>query len=217
MEFPDGSTPAATRMLFYYGGQFDQPSICPSSTAFYFEKVRIESDRVFFTERNKTIHLNTTAQDVVSEIGQPLSSYHKPPKTDGVTSCVHASYRDYFHNYPHLGMDLLYNAKTNRLQKIIFHSNFPGHPEFNAYLKCNFELCIPSEYSKATQDATITSQSTWEDVQMLIAKSEFPPIVLDSGTAAHPFGSTHCYTPFPYCTLEVMRNGYIASVTVAAH
>lgn len=52
---------------------------------------------------------------------------------------------DYFLNYFHLGVDVLMSGKTHTVSKIVLHSNFPGHPEFNQYIKCNFELNWPTQ------------------------------------------------------------------------
>lgn len=67
-----------------------------------------------------------------------------------VCVCVHsadapASFtaRDYFFNYPALGVDFLLDARTHRVCKFVLHSNTPNHPEFTQYLKCNFTLRVP--------------------------------------------------------------------------
>ena len=71
---------------------------------------------------------------------------------------------EYFHNYQHLGMDLLYDA-NHTVCKVILKTNAIGyvvekqmplhirslimcvsclrsHPDFGSYLKCNFRLCF---------------------------------------------------------------------------
>jgi hypothetical protein len=47
---------------------------------------------------------------------------------------------DYFYNYYHLGMDLLLDGITNRVKKVILHTNAPNHFNFNVYQKCHFQL-----------------------------------------------------------------------------
>lgn len=37
---------------------------------------------------------------------------------------------DYFYNYFHLGIDVLFDGSTHRCKKIILHSNVPGHFDF---------------------------------------------------------------------------------------
>ena len=67
------------------------------------------------------MHDNT--QDVISALGPPLGTLYKPK----LSSNTLLEYRDYFHNYPHLGMDVQYSAKTHTVIKIILHTNIPGY------------------------------------------------------------------------------------------
>lgn len=30
--------------------------------------------------------------------------------------------------------------QTHRIKKFVLHTNFPGHPDFNTYMKCNFVI-----------------------------------------------------------------------------
>lgn len=48
---------------------------------------------------------------------------------------------DYFYNYFARGFDILFDGKTHKIKKFILHSNYPGHADFNSYLKCNFVIC----------------------------------------------------------------------------
>lgn len=40
---------------------------------------------------------------------------------------------DYFYNYFHLGMDILFDGSTHRCKKIVMHTNVPGHFDFQRY------------------------------------------------------------------------------------
>ncbi|KAF9027674.1 hypothetical protein BGZ52_002640 [Haplosporangium bisporale] len=51
---------------------------------------------------------------------------------------------DYFYNYFHLGIDVLFDGSTHRCKKIIMHSNVPGHFDFQSYKRCPFVLHLPS-------------------------------------------------------------------------
>lgn len=35
----------------------------------------------------------------------------------------------------------LFYYQTHKIKKFILHSNYPGHADFNSYLKCNFVIC----------------------------------------------------------------------------
>ncbi|KAF9298270.1 hypothetical protein BGZ88_007304 [Linnemannia elongata] len=39
---------------------------------------------------------------------------------------------DYFYNYFHLGMDVLFDGSTHRCKKIVMHTNVPGHFDFQS-------------------------------------------------------------------------------------
>jgi len=39
-------------------------------------------------------------------------------------------------------------------------------------------------------------------------------MVHGSSTAAHPFGKTYFYAPYPGCIFEIMQNGHMAGVTL---
>ncbi|KAG0053071.1 hypothetical protein BGZ83_001714 [Gryganskiella cystojenkinii] len=51
---------------------------------------------------------------------------------------------DYFYNYFHLGIDVLFDGSTHRCKKIVMHSNVPGHFDFQSYKRCPFILHLPS-------------------------------------------------------------------------
>lgn len=41
--------------------------------------------------------------------------------------------KDYFYNYFHLGIDILFDGSTHRCKKIVMHTNLPGHFDFQRY------------------------------------------------------------------------------------
>ncbi|KAG0306999.1 hypothetical protein BGZ98_001307 [Dissophora globulifera] len=51
---------------------------------------------------------------------------------------------DYFYNYFHLGIDVLFDGSTHRCKKIVMHTNVPGHFDFQSYKRCPFVLHLPS-------------------------------------------------------------------------
>lgn len=52
--------------------------------------------------------------------------------------------KDYFYNYFSLGLDLLIDGHTHLCKKAIVHGNFPGHSEFDRYVKCPWSLQVPT-------------------------------------------------------------------------
>lgn len=53
---------------------------------------------------------------------------------------VQSKRSDFFFNYFTLGIDILFDARTQRAKKIILHTNYPGHYNFNMYHRCEFNL-----------------------------------------------------------------------------
>lgn len=35
---------------------------------------------------------------------------------------------------------LIFSLQTHRIKKFVLHTNFPGHSDFNSYMKCNFVI-----------------------------------------------------------------------------
>uniref|UniRef100_A0A2P2L9S6 Uncharacterized protein n=1 Tax=Rhizophora mucronata TaxID=61149 RepID=A0A2P2L9S6_RHIMU len=47
---------------------------------------------------------------------------------------------DYFYNYFTRGLDILFDGQTHKIKKFVLHTNYPGHADFNSYIKCNFVI-----------------------------------------------------------------------------
>jgi len=154
LEFPDGTTPVATRICIYSGtlGKLmalqtvEPPPIKPGSL--YFEQVTIALEEgINFEVSRHCINFGCSPQDVWAMLGCPSATYSKAADTMAIHSGQGGMPQgqpgaDYFYNYFSRGMDLLFCGKTHRLKKIVLHTNPPGHSEFNIYAKCNFYLPI---------------------------------------------------------------------------
>lgn len=46
----------------------------------------------------------------------------------------------YFFNYFSLGLDFLFHPETNKVIKVLLHSNSPGEVIFGRYNKCRWRL-----------------------------------------------------------------------------
>eukprot|EP00644_Phytophthora_capsici_P012619 jgi/Phyca11/506936/fgenesh2_kg.PHYCAscaffold_23_\ len=194
MEFPNGATPAATGFIVYVGGDYRSPGVPTPTKRHYFEEVDVEvgEDRTTFFSQAGSRASNL---EVISEIGAPVSVFRKSEDPNDGATVAGGLVSDYFHNYPHLGLDILYDS-MHRVSKVILKTNALGHPDFGAYNKCNFRI-------------------RWKDIRLVFGGvSDLRPIVHDNGLGLHPFGSSLCYSPTPGCIFEVMKNGFIASVTL---
>ncbi|CAH0480193.1 unnamed protein product [Peronospora belbahrii] len=217
MEFPNGATPAATGITVFMGGDYRSPELAAPTKRHYFEEVDVdigkERTSFVFTGRKQRIQLGWSPQEVISELGAPVSVFRRAEDPNDGATVAGGLVSDYFHNYPHLGLDILYDT-MHRASKVILKTNALGHPDFGTYNKCNFRLRFQTGMP-TTASSEITSQTPWQDIRSVFGgASDLRPIVHDNGLGLHPFGSTLCYSPTPGCIFEVMKNGFIASVTL---
>nr|CAG4640892.1 EOG090X06XP [Eulimnadia texana] len=179
------------------------------------------------------LRFGSTVQDVFSLLGSPSRIFYKAEDKMRIHNPqahrrAPALFSDYFLNYFTLGMDLLFDGQFHSLKKIVLHTNYPGHYNFNMYHRCEFQLQLPvrlpveCDSSKLVDLSpsfmTVTAYSRWNDVSEQVGPSS-RPIVLhrsSSTNTTNPFGSTFCYG-VQDIIFEVMSNNHIASVTLYAH
>jgi len=170
------------------------------------------------TSLTKEIRFGDSVQDVTSAIGAPSRVFYKSEDKMKIHSPnAHrksaALKSDYFYNYFTMGMDILFDAKHNKVKKFILHTNFPGHYNFNMYQRCEFSLELERE--RAGGPVHISPYTRWEGVAGQLAPSERPVVLnrASSTNTTNPFGSTFCYG-YQDIIFEVMPNGHLASVTL---
>ncbi|KAF8525321.1 hypothetical protein JB92DRAFT_2877475 [Gautieria morchelliformis] len=90
------------------------------------------------------IRLGTSAEDLNCDLGPPLRVHYKEDDrmnihaSSGLTE--EGAETDYFYNYFHLGMDFLISGSAHKVKKIILHTNVPGSPAFQRYMRCPWEI-----------------------------------------------------------------------------
>nr|CAG4651856.1 EOG090X06XP [Triops cancriformis] len=175
------------------------------------------------------VRFGQSGQDILSALGTPSRIFYKDDDKMRIHSPqphrrVPGAYSDYFFNYFTLGFDLLFDGSSHLLKKIVLHTNYPGHYNFNMYHRCEFQLQLSAD--KVMPDVghlldvnqpvvMVTAYSRWDSIVEKLNPSE-SPIVLkraSSTNTVNPFGSTLCYG-YQDIIFEVMTNNYIASVTV---
>ncbi|XP_064391487.1 phagosome assembly factor 1-like [Halichondria panicea] len=173
----------------------------------------------------RTVQFGDTPQDIASALGAPSQHFYKAEDKMRIHSpsphkLPMASSSDYFFNYFTLGLDVLFDAVSNRAKKFVMHSNVPGHYNFNMYYRCDYVLTFPigEDISGDSQPSqlTVTPSTKWSEVQDYLTTPTDKPVVLNrssSTNSVNPFGSTYCYG-FQNFIFEVMRNQHIPSVTV---
>ncbi|KAK6150576.1 hypothetical protein DH2020_015508 [Rehmannia glutinosa] len=89
------------------------------------------------------------------------------------------------------------SPQTHKIKKFVLHTNYPGHSDFNSYMKCNFVICI-SDYGGSlhqnvnTSKCAITPSTKWEQVKEILGDSGRAAIQTQ-GSTSNPFGSTFVY------------------------
>jgi hypothetical protein len=142
-------------------------------------------------------------------------------------------YPSFYYNYFRYGFDLFIDGQTQRLRKIVVHTNLPGHPDFCVYTKCPFFIEQPSHPapppaakgggptplrsapSAADSTAFITDTSRDSDLVCFSETQTLPtPVINSRSSSVHPFGTTYYFGFDEGVVFEVTKTHYIASVCV---
>lgn len=249
LHFPSGASPIVSKMALYCGGSVadSRPPSLPLSC--YNQQLYLESASVLrnsagtrgirlqlYTEGSpraleprkqcltREVIFGDSCQDVASNLGAPSRVFFKSEDKMKIHSPsahrrVQSKRSDFFFNYFTLGIDVLFDARTQRAKKIILHTNYPGHYNFNMYHRCEFNLQLAPD--KVTEDTpldspvNISAYSKWDTISSRLAPAERPVVLHRAGSTntANVFGSTFCYG-YQDIIFEVMPNNYIASVTL---
>ncbi|XP_017773620.1 PREDICTED: UPF0183 protein CG7083 [Nicrophorus vespilloides] len=237
LHFPPGSSPLVSRMAIYSGASVEMASApeLPLSCfhgQMYLKKAevirgdsytkgiklsllvgantrRIDSSKM---QIEREVMLGNSAQDVASNLGAPCKVFYKSEDKMRIHSPnahrrVAACRSDYFFNYFTLGLDILFDARTHLVKKVVMHTNYPGHYNFNMYQRCEFSVLLE------TMD--VTAYCRWDDLCKKLTPSERPVVLnrASSTNTTNPFGSTFCYG-YQDIIFEVMPNNYIASLSI---
>ncbi|KAJ8443631.1 hypothetical protein Cgig2_019613 [Carnegiea gigantea] len=232
LEFPDGTTPVTCRVCIYdsalgkkvgVGSLMDKANV-PSLPAgsLYMEEVHVKlGEELWFSVGGQRIPFGASSQDVWTELGRPCGIHQKQVDQMVIHSASDPRPRttlcgDYFYNYFTRGLDILFDGQAHKIKKFVLHTNYPGHPDFNSYIKCNFIIHC-SDFGGSIPDVSngkhcITPSTKWEQVKEILGDCGRAAIQTQ-GSANNPFGSTFVYG-YQNMAFEVMKNGYIATVTL---
>ncbi|KAM0970293.1 hypothetical protein ACFX13_018651 [Malus domestica] len=232
LEFPDGTTPVTCRVSIYdsstdkkvgVGSLMDKASAPPLPVgSLYMEEVHVKlGEELYFTVGGQNIPFGASPQDVWTELGRPCGIHQKQVDQMVIHSGLDTRPRttlcgDYFYNYFTRGLDILFDGQTHKIKKFVLHTNYPGHADFNSYIKCNFVI-FASDLGGSYQDVNnckhrITPSTKWEQVKEFLGDCGRAAIQTQ-GSTSNPFGSTFVYG-YQNAAFEVMKNGYIATVTL---
>ncbi|PNF19278.1 UPF0183 protein CG7083 [Cryptotermes secundus] len=259
LQFPNGSSPVVSRTSVYTGNNLAESRspalpLCCYHNHLYMERAEVLRERLrttgirlyLFTEGSsrlleprkqnlcREVLFGDTCQDVATALGAPSRVFYKAEDKMKIHSPnahhrVAARRSDFFYNYFTLGMDILFDAKTQKVKKFVLHTNYPGHYNFNMYHRCEFHLTVPPDTRQQSSDAgqlidvsppgpiMISAYTKWDTISEQLKPSERPVVLnrASSTNTTNPFGSTFCYG-YQDIIFEVMPNNYIASVTLYA-
>jgi len=234
LEPKSGVSPSVNRLCVYHGLDEAAPEIVSSFSSLNYASVsngvRLSTINSFYMSvmdvdinigihnKSMAVKLGAPAQEVIVNLGQPSKIYFKKDermkihhmKDDSFDTyslvereiCFRAV--DYFYNYFDLGIDVLFDALTHAVIKIVIHCNQPGHPDFSQYNKCNFNVHI--------QGNLVTPEMKWPEIEEVVGSCG-KPMIHDTGTASNPFGGS-CLYASQGCVWEIMKSGNIASFTI---
>ncbi|XP_078160931.1 PHAF1 protein At3g51130 [Carex rostrata] len=232
LEFPDGTTPVTCRVSIFdgssdgkvgVGSSMDKAVVPPLPTgSLYMEEVHAKlGDGIWFTVGGQHIPFAASPQDIWTELGRPCGIHQKQVDQMVIHSASDPRPRttlcgDYFYNYFSRGIDILFDGQTHKIKKFVLHTNFPGHSDFNSYMKCNYVI-YDAETEGAVQPGTrtkncITPSTKWDQVKEILGDGGRAAIQTQ-GSMNNPFGPTFVYG-YQNIAFEVMKNGYIATVTL---
>ncbi|KAL6502667.1 hypothetical protein OROHE_024320 [Orobanche hederae] len=234
LEFPDGTTPVTCRVSVYdsstdskvgVGSSMAKACVPPlPAGSLYMEEVQVTlGEELWFTVGGQHMPFGASPQDVWSELGRPCGIHQKQVDQMVIHSASDLRPRttlcgDYFYNYFTRGMDILFDGQTHKIKKFVLHTNYPGHADFNSYMKCNFVIHTSDFGGSSLHDGVNTSKSAvtpstkWEQIKEILGDCGRAAIQTQ-GSTSNPFGSTFVYG-YPNVAFEVMKNGYIATVTL---
>lgn len=206
LELPDGTTPVASRLTVHHASNdqestnhvFAEPELVYCSAAL--GSIRLSS-------LDSAIQFGAAVQEVQCVLGPPDAVCHTPVGgVEAEAASVEAEASGYLYNYFELGLDLGFCGHTHTVNKFVFHSNQPGHRDFNQYHKCMFEIAVKD-------GKLIGSESLWGEVESILGKPiGGRPVINSAQSATSPFGSTKYYGFEHGLIVEVMDNGQLASV-----
>ncbi|CAD5209706.1 unnamed protein product [Bursaphelenchus xylophilus] len=110
--------------------------------------------------------------------------------------------------------DVLFDAKTREVIKLVLHTNIPGHYNFGFYSRVSFEIECPTPEDFEDESVVIRTDSKLTDF-INIFEDKTPVVVnrAPSSEGENPFGSTFCYGT-DGMIVEVLDNAHIASLTL---
>ncbi|CAM8915597.1 unnamed protein product [Rhodiola kirilowii] len=214
LEFPDSSsTTTVTSRVSIYDSSTDSKvgigskmgkAISPPLPvgSLYMEEVHFKlGEEMWFTVGGQHIPFGASPQDVLTDLGRPCEIHLKQVDQMVIHSASDPRPRiplcsDYFYNYFTRGLDILFDGQTHKVKKFVLHTNYPGHANFNSYMRCNFFIYNSgngnSFHEGSPSKQCITTSTKWDQVKEILGECGRAAIH-KQGSTNNPFGSTFLY------------------------
>lgn len=175
IEIPD--TPMASRMWVY----------CAASTSFQNPVSAREEHDVAVVRpagvelRGRRLRFGSMPQDIFSDFGPPEQVCTKDNDAVKIHSAAteNTGPADYFYNYFHLGVDVLFDGRSHMMKKVILHTNHPTHELFSQYARCFFQVPIAPSDAGRMPDASVGALSQAMDIVTLEPPMEEMTLEID--------------------------------------
>jgi len=142
MQLPGRAPPVVQRLWVFAA---DSPSfLMPVSAIPDLPEAAIVRPAKGVELHGRMLRFGSMPQDVFSDFGPPEQVCVKDVDAVRIHSSRPSPARplgpDYYYNYFHLGIDVLFDGHTHLLKKVILHTNPPTHELFSRYSRCFFQL-----------------------------------------------------------------------------
>lgn len=183
MDIPGRSPPCASQLWVYSG---ESPSfLAPASALPEGPEPAVVRPGLGVELRGRILRFGAMPQDVFSDFGPPEQVCVKSVDTVRIHSTRGAgmpprlSGADYYYNYFHLGVDVLFDGHTHLVKKVILHANPPTHETFSRYARCFYQIAI------RPQDVPSADAGEQSLDLALVCDADVPELA-DPGPAASP-------------------------------
>lgn len=171
-EIPGRPAATASRLWVYAS---DSPSfISPASIVPDMPEAVVVRPSLGVELQGRLLRFGAMPQDVFSDFGPPEQVCVKEFDAVRIHSArfptSKAAGPDYYYNYFHLGVDVLFDGRTHLVKKIILHANPPTHERFSRYSRCFFQL--PLEHDEEQAAAAAAGEALMAEEEPLPATSE---------------------------------------------
>lgn len=184
MDIP-GRAPPCVSQLWVYSGE--SPSfLSPASALLEGPEPAVVRPGLGVMLRGRMLRFGAMPQDVFSDFGPPEQVCVKSLDTvrihsargTGIPPCLPGP--DYYYNYFHLGVDVLFDGYTHLVKKVILHANHPMHESFSRYARCFFQIPIQRQEASASGE---------QSIDLALVCDAYAPEIADGAGATQTYAS----------------------------